>query len=90
MLEEHRLEYRTQWYVIYSIVTKIECSAKLLRCCLKIERRKRTQGIKASVLSDKEWINLLERENRELRRANEILRLALTYFTKAELDCMQK
>ncbi len=68
----------------------IGCSAESLRRWLKMERRKRTQTIKAPVLSDKERIDLLERENRELRRANEILRLASAYFAKAELDRLQK
>ena len=90
MLEEHRLEYRTQWDAICSIATMIGCSAESLRRWLKMERRKRTQTSKAPVLDDKERIDLLERENRELRRANGILRLASAYFAKAELDRLQK
>lgn len=90
MLEEHRFEYRTQWDAICSIATMIGCSAESLRRWLKLERRKRNQTTKAPVLSDKERIDQLERENRGLRRANEILRLASAYFAQAELDRVQK
>ncbi|VBB41165.1 conserved hypothetical protein [uncultured Spirochaetota bacterium] len=90
MLEEHRCEYRTQWDAICSIATMIGCSAESLRRWLKKERKKRDPTTRAPVLSDKERVGLLERENRELRRANEILRLASAYFAKAELDRLQK
>jgi len=90
MLEEHRFEYWTQRDAICSIATMIGCSAESLRRWLKMERRKHTQTIRVPVLSDKERIDLLERENRELRRGKEILRLASAYFAKAELNRLQK
>jgi len=90
MLEKHRPEYRTQWDAICSIATMIGCSAESLRRWLKMERRKRNPAPAAPALSDKERIDQLERENRELRRASEILRLASAYFAKAELDRLQK
>jgi transposase-like protein len=66
-----------------------------LQCCILAAlaekgAKKRDPTTRAPVLSDKERIDLLERENRELRRANEILRLASAYFAKAELDRLQK
>lgn len=90
MLEEHRYEYKTQWDAICSIATVIGCSAESLRRWLKMERRKRNPPPALPALSDKERINQLERENWELRRANEILRRASAYFAKAELDRLQK
>jgi len=89
MLEEHQGEYRTQRDAICSIATMIGCSSESLRRWLKMERRKRNQTPVAPTLSDKERIDQLERENRQLRRANEILRLASAYFAQAELDRLQ-
>lgn len=83
MLEEHRCEYRTQWDAICSIATIIGCSAESLQRWLKMELRKRNQTPVAPALSDKERIGQLERENRELRRANEIFRLASAYFAQS-------
>ena len=90
MLEEHRFEYRTQWDAICSIATMIGCSTESLRRWMKKERKKRTIADSKPELSDRQRIDQLERENRELRRANEILRLASAYFAKAELDRLQK
>ena len=90
MLEEHRLDYRTQWDAICSIATMIGCSAESLRRWMKLERRKRTPAADLPMLSDKQRKDQLESENRELRRANEILRLASAYFAKAELDRLQR
>ncbi|VBB39414.1 conserved hypothetical protein [uncultured Spirochaetota bacterium] len=91
MLEEHRLEYQTQWDAICSIASMIGCSAESLRRWIKMDRRKRVVASDDTPkLSDKARIDQLERENRELRRANEILRLASAYFAQAELDRLPK
>jgi transposase len=86
MVEEHRPEYQTQWDAICSIATMIGCSAESLRRWIKKERKKRVLTDGRIELSDKERIAQLECENRELRKANEIFRLASAYFAQAELD----
>jgi transposase-like protein len=76
-------EYRSQRDAIYFIATMIDWSAESLRRWLKMEQRKQNQTLVATALSDKELIGQLGSENRELRRANEILRLASAYFAQA-------
>ena len=85
MVEEHRQDYPSQWSAIESIADKIGCSATTL---LKWVRRHEVDtGTRAGVTSEeRERIKILERENRELRRANEILKLAGAFFAQAELD----
>ena len=84
-MEEHRQDYPSQWSAIESIAGKIGCSATTL---LKWVRRHEVDtGTRARVTSEeRERIKILERENRELRRANEILKLASAFFAQAELD----
>jgi transposase len=56
-----------------------------------VRQAERDQGLRAGPTSgERERIKLLERENRELRQANEILRTASAYFAMAELDCRSK
>ena len=85
MVEEHRSDYPSQWSAIESIAGKIGCSATTL---LKWVRRHEVDtGTRAGVTSEeRERIKALERENKELRRANEILKLASAFFAQAELD----
>ena len=85
MVEEHRQDYPSQWSAIESIASKIGCSATTL---LKWVRRYEVDtGTRTGVTSEeRERIKILERENRELRRANEILKLAGAFFAQAELD----
>ena len=82
---EHRQDYPSQWSAIESISGKIGCSATTL---LKwVRRHEADTGTRAGVTSEeRERIKILERENRELRRANEILKLASAFFAQAELD----
>jgi transposase len=82
---EHKREYDSQWAAISSIAGKIGCSAETLR---KWVRRAETDAGRREGLTteDRERIKALERENRELRRANEILRTASAFFAQAELD----
>jgi len=86
---EHEKEYESQWAVINSIAAKIGCSAETLRKWVR--QAERDQGRREGLTSDdRERLKTLERENRELRRANEILRKASAYFAQAELDRRQK
>ena len=85
MLQEHQGEHASQWAAIGSIASKIGCTPETLR---KWVRRTETdQGLRAGLTSDeRKRLKELEREVRELRRANEILRKASAYFAQAELD----
>jgi transposase len=85
MVFEHQGEHESQWAAICSIAAKIGCTAETLRKWVR--RSERDQGLRPGVSSDeRERLKALERENRELRRANEILRKASAYFAQAELD----
>jgi len=85
MVFEHRGEYASEWAAIGSIASKIGCTAETLRSWVR--RAERDQGLRAGPTTDeRERIKVLERENRELRQANEILRKASAYFAQAELD----
>lgn len=75
MVLEHEQEYDTQWAAICSIAAKIGCSAETLRTWVR--RTETDQGRRPGMTSsERERLRQLERENRELRRANEILRKA--------------
>lgn len=85
LVREHQREYETQWAAITSIASKIGCAAETLR--LWVRRAERDAGQRPGLTTDEaQRLKLLERENRELRRANEILRKASAYFAQAELD----
>jgi transposase len=72
---EHQGEYETQWAAIRSIAGKIGCSAEALRTWVR--RAERDAGRRPGLTTDeRERLKALERENRELKRANEILGLA--------------
>ena len=79
-VEEHRQDYPSQWSAIESIAGKIGCSATTL---LKWVRHHEVDtGTRAGVTSEEcERIKILEPENKELRRANEILKLASAFFS---------
>jgi transposase len=82
---EQQQEYGSQWSAIQSIAAKIGCTPETLRKWVR--RTERDQGIRAGMSSsDRDRLKQLERENRELKRANEILRKASAYFAQAELD----
>ncbi len=85
MVFELQREYPSQWQAIVSIASKIGCTAETLRNWIR--RAEVDTGRRAGVTSDeRSRIKEFERENRELRRANEILRKASAYFAQAELD----
>jgi transposase len=85
MVFEHEGEHASQWAAISSIAAKIGCTAETLRGWVR--QAERDQGKRAGPTTDeRERIKALEREVRELRQANEILRKASAYFAQAELD----
>jgi transposase len=85
MVFEHRAEHASEWAVITSIAAKIGCKAETLR--LWVRQAQRDQGVRDGVTTDERArLKALEREVRELRQANEILRKASAYFAQAELD----
>jgi len=85
MVFEHQADYDSQWAALNSIAAKIGCTAETLRKWVR--RAERDQGRREGLTtSDRERLKVLERENRELKRANEILRKASAYFAQAELD----
>jgi transposase len=85
MVEEHRADYASEWAAMTSIASKIGCTAETLRRWCREEASRRA-GPAALAADDRERLKLLEREVKELRRANEILRKASAYFAMAELD----
>ena len=85
MVQEHRGEYPSLWAAIESIAPKIGCVPQTLNEWVK--RDEIDTGARAGVMTiDLQRMKELERENKELRRANEILKLASAFFAQAELD----
>jgi len=89
MVLEHAAEHGSQWAAIGSIAAKIGCTAETLRGWVR--QGERDQGMRpGATTEERERIKALEREVRELRQANEILRKASAYFAQAELDRRSK
>jgi transposase len=85
MVFDHRAEHASQWATIMSIAPKIGCNPETLRSWVR--QAERDQGQRAGQTTDeRDRIKALEREVREPRQANEILRKASAYFAAAELD----
>jgi transposase len=85
MVLEHQGEHASQWAAICSIAAKVGCSGETLRSWVR--QRERDDGLREGMTSEvRERLKALERENRELRQANDILRKASAYFAQAELD----
>ena len=85
MLLEQQDQYDSQWAAMNSIAVKVGCTAETLRKWVR--QAEQDLGIRKGVTSgERERLKELERENRELKRANEILRKASAYFAQAELD----
>jgi transposase len=82
---EHEDEYTSQWAAIQSIAEKFGCSGETLRNWVR--QAERDEGRRPGLsTTERQRIKDLEREVRELRRANEILRKAAAFFAQAELD----
>jgi len=85
MVLEHRSEYPSLWATIESIAPKIGCVPQTLNEWVR--KHEIDSGMRDGVTSEeRERIKALEREVKELRRANEILKLASAFFAQAELD----
>ena len=85
MVLESQGQYESQWAAIESIAGKIGCTSETLRRWVRQNERDTGQRVGTST-EEQERIKALEREVKELRRANEILRLASAFFAQAELD----
>ena len=82
---EHEKDHSSRWATVTSIAAKIGCTAQSLNEWVK--KAETDSGVRRGVPSEiAERLKALERENRELRQANEILRKASAYFAQAELD----
>ena len=85
MVLDHEAEHPSRWAAISSVAAKIGCSAHSLNEWIK--KSEIDNGKRAGIPSDvADKLKALERENKELRQANEILRKASAYFAMAELD----
>ena len=85
LVQEHRGEYPSLWAAVESIAPKIGCVPQTL---LEWVKREEVDGGQREGLStsERERIKALEREVKELRRANDILKTASAFFAQAELD----
>src|SRR5574343_32575 len=89
LVQEARKDYPSLWSAVESIAPKIGCAAVTLHEWVK--KHEIEVGVRDGVpLVERERIKALEREVKELRRANEILRLASAFFAQAELDRLKK
>ena len=85
LAQEQAPAHGSQWAAIQSIAGKVGCTAETLRRWVR--QGERDTGRRPGLTTEEQLrLKALERENRELRRANEILRKASAYFAQAELD----
>ncbi|GGA52640.1 transposase [Dyella nitratireducens] len=85
MVQEHRGEYPSLWAAVESIAPKIDCVPQTLLTW--VQRQEVDAGLREGVTTaEAQRVRELEREVKELRRANEILKLASAFFAQAELD----
>lgn len=85
MVSESRTDYPSQWAAVESIASKIGCTPQTLLTWVR--QHERDTGQRAGpTTADQKRVKELEREVRELRKANEILKLASAFFAQAELD----
>ena len=86
LVQEHAHEHPSQWAAIRSVAEKLGCTVEALRRWVR--QAERDQGRRPGLTTDeRQRLKDLERENHELKRANEILRKASAFFAQAELDC---
>ena len=85
MVFEHAREHPSQWATIRSVAAKLDCTTECLRRWVR--QAERDAGQRPGLTThEQQRVKELERENRELKRANEILRTASAFFAQAELD----
>ena len=85
MVFEHTPEHPSQWATIRSVAEKLHCTTEVLRRWVR--QAERDGGERPGLTTaERERLKALERENRELKRANDILRTASAFFAQAELD----
>ena len=85
LVQEHTVEHASQWAAITSIAGKLGCTAETLRRWVR--QRERDTGQRPGLTTEERArLKVLEREVRDLRRTNDILRKASAYFAQAELD----
>jgi transposase len=85
LVQEHAEEYPSQWAAIRSVAEKLGCTTEALRRWVR--QAERDHGRRPGLTTDeRQQFKALQRENVELKRANEILRKASAYFAQAELD----
>ena len=85
MVREHGTEHPSRWPAIAAIAPKLGCTNETLRRWVR--QAERDTGQRAGLTTDeRQQLKELERENRELKRANEILKKGSAYFAQAELD----
>ncbi|EFA8006552.1 TPA: IS3 family transposase [Escherichia coli] len=90
MVLESQGEYDSQWATICSIAPKIGCTPETLRVWVRQHERDTGGGDGGLTTAERQRLKELERENRELRRSNDILRQASAYFAKAGFDRLWK
>lgn len=90
MVIESQNDYDSQWAAISSIAPKIGCTPETLRTWLRQYERDAGAGDGGLTTAERQRLKELEREVRELRRSNDILRQASAYFAKAEFDRLWK
>jgi transposase len=89
LVEEQQKQGSSQWAAMQSISQKLGCTPETLRRWVRQDERDR--GKRPGLTSaEAEELKQLRRENKELKRANDILRTASAYFAQAELDRRQK
>jgi transposase len=85
MVFDHAQDYPSQWAAIRSIAEKLGCTSEALRRWVR--QAERDRGERPGLTTDeRQRLKQLERENFELKRANEILKKAAAFFAQAELD----
>lgn len=85
MVHEHAAEYPSQWAAMRSVAEKLGCTVEALRRWVR--QAERDRGERAGLTTDERAeLKRLQRENVELKRANEILKTASAYFAQAALD----
>lgn len=90
MVIESQNDYDSQWAAISSIAPKIGCTPETLRTWLRQYERDAGTGDGGFTTAERQRLKELEREVRELRRSNDILRQASVYFAKAVFDRLWK